>query len=78
MTASLDLSVVVPIYNEEESLPKLARQLLDALQLTKKSFEIILVNDGSQDRSAEVMSHLSDDFDELVCILLRKNSSRPY
>ena len=49
MTAGLDLSVVVPLYNEEESLPELVEQLLTALRPTGERFELVLVNDGSTD-----------------------------
>ncbi len=73
MELPLELSVVVPIYNEEESLPKLVDQLLQALRPTGKRFEIILVNDGSLDKSADVLTSLSSDLEELVCVMLRKN-----
>ncbi len=73
MTLPLELSVVVPIYNEEESLAKLVKQLLEALRPSGKSFELVLVNDGSIDRSAEVLTRLSCSVPELVCVLLRKN-----
>ncbi len=70
---SLDLSVVVPLFNEEKSLEQLVNQLLDALRPTKESFELILVNDGSMDRTAEVLEGLSEQIPELVGVLLRKN-----
>ena len=41
--AGLDLSVVVPLYNEEESLPELVEQLLTALRPTGEQFELVLV-----------------------------------
>jgi glycosyltransferase involved in cell wall biosynthesis len=52
MSAPLDLSVVVPLYNEEESLPLLVEQLLSALRPSGESFELVLVNDGSSDHTA--------------------------
>ena len=55
MSAPLDLSVVVPLYNEEESLPHLVEQLLTALRPTGERFELVLVNDGSSDRTAKVL-----------------------
>ena len=73
MTEPIDISVVVPVFNEEESLPKLIDQLLNALRPTGENFEIVLVNDGSSDGSAEVLSELSEKIPELVCVLLRKN-----
>jgi glycosyltransferase involved in cell wall biosynthesis len=65
--------VVVPLYNEEESLPHLVEQLLAALRPSGERFELVLVNDGSSDRTAEVLARLSKDIPELVGVLLRKN-----
>ena len=73
MTTPLDLSVVVPLYNEEESLPHLVQQLTDALRPSGERFELVLVNDGSSDRTAEVLEQLSHEVTELVAVLLRKN-----
>ena len=73
MTTPLDLSVVVPVYNEEESLPHLVEQLLNALRPSGEHFELVLVNDGSGDRSAEVLEDLSARVPEVVAVLLRKN-----
>ena len=73
MSTPLDLSVVVPLYNEEESLPHLVEQLLDALRPSGERFELVLVNDGSRDRTAEVLDQLSQNVPELVAVLLRKN-----
>lgn len=69
----LDLSVVVPIYNEVDSIP----QLLDAIQTslleTGLSYEIICVDDGSSDRSAELLKEKAQTIPELRAILLRRN-----
>ena len=73
MSTPLDLSVVVPLYNEEESLPYLVEQLTDALRPSGERFELVLVNDGSSDRTAEVLEQLSHEVPELVAVLLRKN-----
>ncbi len=73
MSLPLSLSVVVPIYNEEESLPELVEQILEVLRPSSESFELILVNDGSIDRTEDVLRSLSSQVKELVCVLLRKN-----
>ena len=73
MTSHLDLSVVVPLYNEEESLPHLVEQLLQALRPSGERFELVLVNDGSSDDTAKVLEQLSGEVAELVAVLLRKN-----
>ena len=67
------ISVVIPVYNEEDSLPHLVEQLLAAMRQIDESFELVLVNDGSTDSSGEVLSQLSSEVPELVCVLLRKN-----
>ncbi len=73
MSAPLDLSVVVPLYNEEESLPHLVNQLISALRPAGETFELVLVDDGSSDRTAEVLAQVSCDVPEVVAVLLRKN-----
>ena len=73
MSNPIEISIVVPVYNEEDSLPELVDQLLDAMSNMKNTFELVLVNDGSVDRSAEVLKRLSSEVPELVCVLLRKN-----
>ena len=54
------VSVVVPVLNEADNLNELARQISDALQPTGRSFEIILVDDGSTDNSHQVLQRLID------------------
>ena len=73
MSAPLNLSVVVPLYNEEESLPHLVVQLLSALRPTDETFELVLVDDGSSDRTAKVLAEISEEVPEVVAVLLRKN-----
>ena len=45
-----DLSVVIPIYNEEENVANLVREFREALNAWGRSYELILVDDGSTDR----------------------------
>ena len=59
--SSLDVSVVVPLYNEEESLPELVEQLLGSLRPTGERFELVLVNDGSSDQTAAVLEQVSQE-----------------
>ena len=49
----MDVSVVIPFFDEEESLPELYQQLTDVLTSTKWSYELIFVDDGSQDNGWE-------------------------
>jgi undecaprenyl-phosphate 4-deoxy-4-formamido-L-arabinose transferase len=74
MESNLDLSVVIPVYNSEEILPELLRQLDDALKEVRN--EIILVNDESTDKSWEVILDLISQYRQLVAVNLRKNSGQ--
>jgi len=73
MKDKVKVSIVIPIFNEEESIPQLVQEVLMTMRSTKNSFEIVLVNDGSKDRSAEVLEDLSKHIPEITCVLLRKN-----
>ena len=73
MTLNINISLVVPIFNEEESLPDLVDQIVQVLRPTGEKFELIVVNDGSTDRSSDVLLELSSKIPELICISLRKN-----
>ena len=52
------LSIVAPVYNEEVVLPELYRRIHDVLETMDETWELVLVNDGSRDRSAEVIAEL--------------------
>lgn len=54
----IDISIVVPLYNEEESLPELQDWIARVMTENKFSYEVIFVNDGSTDRSWEVIEEL--------------------
>ena len=56
---SVEISVVVPVYNEEESVPEVHRRLTDVLAAIAASYEIVLVDDGSHDRSWELIRGLA-------------------
>lgn len=53
--ANAQVAVVIPVYNEEENLPALMKRLLPVMQDLKKSFEIIFIDDGSHDKSLEIL-----------------------
>jgi len=73
MPSNIEVSVVIPIYNEEDSLPQLVKEVLDVMRPNYEKFEVVLVNDGSTDKSADVLSRLSKEVPEILGILLRKN-----
>src|SRR5437764_1319282 len=62
------ISVVIPIYNEAENLPALRQRLAAALETTGEAWEAVLVNDGSRDRSVQMIReyHAQDPRFKLV------------
>ena len=55
MSTTLQVSIVIPVYNEEQVLPALFARLYAALDKLSRSYEILFVNDGSRDRSAAIL-----------------------
>jgi len=51
----VDVSVVIPVYNEEESLPALFERLFPVMNSLEGNWEVLFVNDGSRDRSLALM-----------------------
>jgi len=56
---SIELSVVIPVFNEEESVPEIYRRLAEVLPRTVASHEIVFVDDGSRDRSWELVKQIA-------------------
>jgi glycosyltransferase involved in cell wall biosynthesis len=69
----LDLSVVVPIYNEAKSIETLVNAIAIALRETRLNYEIICVDDGSKDGSTEVLTDLASRRIDLKAVILRRN-----
>jgi glycosyltransferase involved in cell wall biosynthesis len=69
----MQVSVVVPIYNEEQNLATLVERIGAALQRSGRSFEVLLVDDGSRDRSAEVLAGLAATRPWLKALYLIRN-----
>ena len=68
-----DISIVVPLLNEEQSLGELADQITKALAKTSYSYEILFIDDGSTDRSWEIVEQLAEKHVEIQGIRLRRN-----
>ena len=64
-TAELDLSIVAPIYNERDNIAPLADDIVTEVARLGRSFEVILVNDGSTDGSAEVLDQVAQRHKEV-------------
>jgi glycosyltransferase involved in cell wall biosynthesis len=68
------LSVVIPVYNEEDSLPLLWEELRDVLVPLGVTFEVVFVDDGSRDRSAEVIRSFRDADARVRLVRLKANA----
>lgn len=67
------VSVVVPVYNEVESLPKLLNKIHESLEKTGLSYELICIDDGSSDGSTELLRQEANQRPYLKAIILRRN-----
>jgi len=70
---AMKLSIVVPVFNEEESLDELFNRSLNALERITPSFELILVNDGSSDNSLEIIKAFHEKDKRYKVIDLSRN-----
>ena len=69
----MDISIIVPLYNEAESLPHLYEWIARVMKENKFSYEVIFVNDGSTDLSWEVIQELRAESQEIRGICFRRN-----
>ena len=69
----MNISVVVPLYNEEESLPELFAWIKRVMETHHFTYEVIFVNDGSTDRSWDVIEKLATENKEVKGIKFRRN-----
>nr|NIY17311.1 glycosyltransferase [Nitrospinaceae bacterium] len=67
------VSIVVPVYNEEPVLPELYRRVCQVMDDMGEPWELILVNDGSRDNSAEVIASLHEKDDRVKGISFSRN-----
>jgi undecaprenyl-phosphate 4-deoxy-4-formamido-L-arabinose transferase len=70
---SVYLSLVIPVYNEEINLSELITRCRKTCADIGKSYEVVLVDDGSWDKSAEMIKQASADYPEIVGVLLNRN-----
>jgi len=69
----MDLSIVIPVYNEEESIKPLYESLIQALDKIPYQFEVILVDDGSNDKTFANASSIANNDSRLKIIKLKRN-----
>jgi dolichyl-phosphate beta-glucosyltransferase len=72
----LDLSVVIPAYNEERRLPKTLESVHAYLSQSGKSFEIIVVDDGSEDRTSDVVGQFSQTHESVKLVTCPRNRGK--
>jgi len=69
----MDLSIVIPLYNEEESIPELHEWIKQVLEANGLSYEIIFVDDGSADGSWAIIKRLASESPHVKAIRFRRN-----
>lgn len=69
----MDISVIVPLYNEDESIAELHEWIARVMDANGFTYEVIFVNDGSTDRSWEVIEELHKQYDNVHGIKFRRN-----
>ena len=69
----MDISVIVPLYNEEESISELFEWIKRVMQAERYSYEVIFVSDGSTDRSWDIIEELQKNNPEVRGIKFRRN-----
>lgn len=69
----MQLSILVPLYNEAESLPKLHEWIVKVMNKHKFDYEIIFINDGSTDQSWQIIEKLKQQSDRVRGIKFRNN-----
>jgi dolichyl-phosphate beta-glucosyltransferase len=78
MARTPDLSIVIPAYNEESRIEPTVRDIVGYCRGVKRTFELILVDDGSQDGTSTVGWNLAEEFPELRLIRLAANHGKGY
>jgi len=69
----IDISVVVPVYNEEENLPVLIPQIAEVLGPLGRTYEMIFVDDGSQDHSRRLLKEMALQYPQIRILGFKKN-----
>lgn len=71
-------SVVIPVYNEDRSVAPLLQELLPVLGSLDGDFEVLFINDGSTDNTAQELSKLATDCSQVQCFHIRKRSGKSF
>jgi undecaprenyl-phosphate 4-deoxy-4-formamido-L-arabinose transferase len=71
--SDIQISLVIPVFNEEKNLPTLMERTLPVMRAMKRAFEVILIDDGSRDRSLEILREFAQKEPEVRVIELTRN-----
>ena len=69
----MQLSIVIPLFNEEESIAVLHRELVEELDRFGRNYELIYVDDGSTDDTREILESITEEEDRVVVVRFRRN-----
>ncbi|GAB1807987.1 glycosyltransferase family 2 protein [Priestia megaterium] len=73
MSSIVKYSIVVPVYNEEEVIHETYRRLTEVMRSTKEAYELLFVNDGSRDQTAEIIKEYSEQDPAVVLLDFARN-----
>lgn len=73
MSSIVKYSIVVPVYNEEEVIHETYRRLTEVMRSTKEAYELLFVNDGSKDRTAEIIKEYSEQDPAVILLDFARN-----
>ncbi len=73
MNERIDISIVIPVFNEEENLPILIPQIAEVLRPLGKTYEMIFVDDGSTDRSRQLLKEMVSQYPQIRILGFKKN-----
>jgi glycosyltransferase involved in cell wall biosynthesis len=69
----MTLSVIIPLYNEEENIPTLYEKLKESLDPLEKEYEVLFVDDGSTDRTLPILEEIQAKDNRIIVLSLRRN-----
>ncbi|OGW54164.1 MAG: glycosyl transferase [Nitrospirae bacterium RBG_13_43_8] len=69
----MTLSVIIPLYNEEENIPLLYEKLKEYLNSLEKEYEILFIDDGSTDRTLSILEEIQSKDNKVIVLSLRRN-----
>lgn len=73
MSSIVKYSIVIPVYNEQEVIHETYRRLTEVMRSTKEAYELLFVNDGSRDRTAEIIKEYSEQDPAVVLLDFARN-----